>query len=125
VPLSQSEVTRPAAVAAQERQTSDAVQQFLLAAAAADFHKHGSHPAYFRDVQIGRAATAGGGEQYRLCGQFLAKGKPDWVPFVTVKTSGYEQWLGDQAASFCKSPPMIWESGDLSSSLQGRFASLR
>ena len=58
-------------------------------------------------------------------GNFLAKGKPDWVPFVTVKTSGYEQWLGDQAASFCKSPPMIWESGDLSSSLQSRFESLR
>jgi hypothetical protein len=69
-----------------------------------------------------------GEKQYMLCGQFLpapTKDKADWMPFVTIKTSGYEQWLGDQAASFRKRPSIIWDKGDLSSSLQSRFDSLQ
>jgi transposase len=53
-----------------------------------------------------------------------AKGKAEWTPFVTIKTSGYEQWLGDQVASRCRRPSIIWEKEDLSTSLQSRFDSL-
>jgi hypothetical protein len=59
-------------------------------------------------------------KQYKLRGEFLPaqrEGKVEWTPFVTIKTSGYEQWLGAQAANLCQ--PVIWDSeADLSSSLQ-------
>jgi hypothetical protein len=64
-----------------------------------------------------------------LCGQFLsAKGEKDteWTPFATIKTSGYEQWLGTQAAGFCQDSSVTWDKvGDLSSLLQTRLDALR
>ena len=84
--------------------------QFLLGTAAADFHAHRSpYPARFRDVRIGHVMTPGGAKQYMLCGEFLPAqedGTAEWVPFATVKTSGYEQWLGVQAANFCQHAPV-------------------
>lgn len=69
--------------------------------------------------------TPNGEEQYMLCGQVLA-GKGEWTPFATIKTSGYEQWLGAQATGFCQGSSVIWDKkGDLSSSLQSRLDSLR
>jgi hypothetical protein len=62
-----------------------------------------------------------------LCGQFLtarAEDQAEWTPSVTIKTSGYEQWRGDQAASRCKRRSITWEKGDLSISLRSRFDSL-
>src|SRR6476469_4430763 len=99
-------------------------------AVATDFHTHGTpDPVRFRDVRIGHVMTPGGEEQYMLCGQFLpAQGGSDarWTHFVTIKTSGYEQWIGTQAASFCQGSSVIWDTkGDLSSSLQSRLDSLR
>lgn len=48
------------------------------------------------------------------------------MPFATIKTSDYEQWIGAQAAGFCKHSPVIWdEAGDLSPSLQSRLDALR
>jgi len=120
---------RPVQAPAQEHQkaSTDIPLQFLLTSAATDFKKHVSPTIYFRDVHIGHDMTPEGEKQYMLCGQFLparAKDKAEWTPFVTIKTSGYEQWLGDQAASRCKRPSIIWEKGDLSTSLQSRFDSL-
>lgn len=104
--------------------------QLLLAAAAADFHEHPPpHLAGFRDVRIGHVMTAEGEPQYLLCGYFLVTGKqdqPEWTAFATIKTSGYEQWLGNQAASLCRRPSISWdEGGDLSSSLQRQLESLK
>jgi hypothetical protein len=101
--------------------------QFLLTAAATDFHVHQSHTIHFRKVRIGYVMTPNGEKQYMLCGQFLAgeaEDKAKWTPFVTIQTSGYEQWLGDQAANRCKRPSIIWKKGDLATSLQSRFDSL-
>ena len=102
--------------------------EFLLTSAATDFHTHKPpHPTRFRDVRSGYLMTAGT-RQYRLCGEFLAtqaSGKAEWVPFVTIKTSGYEQWLGAQASSFCKGPSITWNKQDLSSSLKSRLDALR
>jgi hypothetical protein len=131
IPQSQTEVSRPVQATSDEQQkkSEDTPVQFLLTAAATDFHtQQQSHTIYFRKVHIGRALTPEGEKQYMLCGQFLpaqAKDKGDWTPFVTIKTSGYEQWLGAQVASFCKRPSIIWDKGDLSSSLQSRFDSLQ
>jgi hypothetical protein len=112
----------------QRKASKDTPLEFLLTAAAADFHaQHPSHTTNFRKVHIGHVMTPGGEKRYTLCGQFLtarAEDKGEWAPFVTIKTSGYEQWLGEQAATFCKRPSILWEKGDLSPLLQTRFDSL-
>jgi hypothetical protein len=109
---------------------SPAVVQFLLTAAATDFHTHRPPiPVRFRDVRVGHVMTPSGEKQYRLCGQFLPAqeaGKAEWTPFATIKTSGYEQYIGAQAAAFAQDSSVIWANGDdLSSSLQSRLDSLR
>ena len=128
----ETRAVRPAKVLAPELQKAsiDSVVQFLLGAAANDFHVHGpSGPLRFREVRIGHVITPGGGKQYRLCGQFqrVQEGiKSRWTRFATIKTSGYEQYIGAQAAAFCQDTSFIWDKvGDLSSSLQSRFDSLR
>ena len=106
------------------------VVEFLLTAAATDFHTHRPpDPARFRDVRVGHVATTSAQEQYFLCGQFLPaqEGRTaEWTPFATIKTSGYEQWIGAQAAGYCGRSSVLWDKvGDLSSSLQTRLASLQ
>ena len=113
-----------------QKPSIDSVVQFLLTAAATDFRTHRPpDPVRFRDVRIGHVVTPGGNEQYMLCGQFLPAqegGNAEWTPFATIKTSGYEQWIGAQAARFCQGSSVIWDKvGDLSSSLRSRLASLR
>jgi hypothetical protein len=116
------------AVHGQPKACKETPFEFLLTSAAAEFHaQHASHTIHFRKVHIGHVMTPGGEKQYMLCGQFLTAREEDkgaWAPFVTIKTSGYEQWLGDQATKFCKRPSIIWEHGDLSPLLQTRFDSL-
>jgi hypothetical protein len=131
VPRSPSEASHPAEASAQEPQEAPGSTplKFLVNAAATDFHTHQpSQKLSFRNVRLGRVMTPEGEKQYLLCGQFLpaaTKGKPDWVPFATIQTSGYEQWLGDQAASICARPSILWEDGDLTPSLESRFDSLQ
>jgi hypothetical protein len=102
--------------------------EFLLQSAVTDFLAHPPRPARFRDVRIGYVMASDGTRQYRLCGEFLpAEGgsKSEWIPFATIKTSGYEQYLGAQAVSYCDSASMTWDNGDLSSSMQSRLEALR
>ena len=113
-----------------QKASIDSVVQFLLTAAATDFHTHRPpDPVRFRDVRIGHVTTRSGEPQYLLCGQFLPaqdRGKAEWTPFATIKTSDYEQWIGAQAAGFCQGSSIIWDKvGDLSSSLQSRLDSLQ
>ncbi len=132
VTRSESQAVSPTHVLAPELQQAsiDSVVQFLLTAAATDFRAHRPpDPVRFRDVRIGHVVSPSGKEQYMLCGQFLPAqkgGKAEWTAFATIKTSGYEQWIGAQAAASCKGSSVIWDKvGDLSSSLQSRLASLR
>jgi len=109
---------------------ADSAVQFLITAAATDFHAHRPpDPDRFRQVRIGHITTPTGEEQYRLCGWFLPaqeEGMIEWTPFATIKTSDYEQWIGAQAVPFCEGSSLTWDSlGDLSSSLQSRLDSLR
>src|SRR5215471_20446800 len=103
--------------------------EFLLTSAATDFHAHRPSPSVrFRDVRSGYVMTPDGTRQYMLCGQFLPAqdgGRAEWIPFVTIKTSGYEQYIGAQAADFCKRSTTVWDKGDWSASLQSRFDSSR
>ena len=132
VTRSEPQPVSPAQVLAPELQKApiDSVVQFLLTAAATDFHTHRPpDPVRFRDVRIGHVMTSSGEEQYMLCGQFLPAqegGKAAWTPFATIKTSAYEQWIGAHATVFCKDSSVIWDkAGDLSSSLQTRLDSLK
>ena len=106
-PRSQPEAASPAPANASPAQQAsiNPTVQLLLAASAKDFHAHQSqYPARFRDVRVGHCVAPDGTERYMLCGQFLpteGKGEHEWTPFVTIKTSGYEQLLGAQAASYC------------------------
>lgn len=132
VPRSESPAASPTLVLTPEPQKAsiDPVIQFLLTAAATDFHTHRPpDPVGFRDVRIGHVMTSSGEAQYMLCGQFLPAqqgGKAEWMPFATIKTSDYEQWIGAQAAAWCQGSSVIWDNaGDLSSSLQSRLDSLK
>ena len=132
VTRSESQAVSPTQVPAPglQKPSIDSVVQFLLTAAATDFRTHRPpDPVRFRDVRIGHFVTPSGKEQYMLCGQFLPAqegGKAAWTPFATIKTDGYEQWIGAAAAGFCQDSSVIWDNvGDLSSSLQSRLASLR
>ena len=127
---SQAASPAPANTSPARRASIDPPVQLLLATAAKDFHAHQPpYPARFRDVRVGRTVAPDGTERYMLCGQFLpteGKGEHEWTPFVTIKTSDYEQLLGAQAASFCEQPSIIWEDQeDLSASLQSLLDSLR
>lgn len=132
VTSNESGATSPTQILAPELQKAsiDSVVQFLLTAAATDFHIHGPlGPLRFGDVRIGHVMTPSAGKQYRLCGQFLPaqdEGRSQWMSFVTIKTSGYEQYIGVHAAGFCQDSSVIWDKvDDLSSSLQSRLDSLR
>ncbi len=100
--------------------------EFLLTSAAADFHAHrASYPARVREVRSGYAMTADGTRQYRLCGEFLPTHEgARWIRFATLRTSGYEQWLGGQATPYCDAS-VTWDDGDLSPLLQRHLDALR
>jgi len=122
--------TAPAARAQAQPQRAgmNAPVEFLLTAAATDFHSHLPYAVRFRKVRIGSVMSPDRATHYRLCGQFLPaqeRAKAEWTPFVTIKTSGYEQLLGAQAVIFCKGSSITWHKEDLSSSLQSRLDSLR
>jgi len=131
-PHGNAEAATPTQVPTADRQQAsvDSVVQFLLTAAATDFLAHRPpDPVRFRNVRLGHVMTHDGGKQYVLCGQFLPAqegGSAEWMSFATIRTSGYEQWLGTQADGFCRRSSRVWDKvGDLSSALQSRLDSLR
>ena len=104
--------------------------EYLLTSAATDISHMQSlaRPVRFREVRTGYVMSSATEKQYMLCGSFSPAqetGEARWIPFVTIKTSGYEQYLGAQAVSFCTRPLVTWDKRDLSSALQGRFESTR
>ena len=110
---------------APQQASIDPVVKFLLTSAASDFHDHGPKgPLHFRNVRVGHVTDPKGEAQYRLCGEFLRDGdKAEWTPFATIKTSGYEQYVGQTA--YCSDSSLVWATqGDLSTSLQGQLDSL-
>jgi hypothetical protein len=115
-----------AAVPESQQSSLDSVVQFLLTSAASDFHAHGPSPMLrFRDVRIGHLITQGGDTLYVLCGHFHKAqdgARTDWIPFETIKTSGYEQNIG--GPRFCQDSAFVWDKlDDLSSLLQTQFDS--
>jgi hypothetical protein len=96
---------------------------FLLDSAAADFRAHPPKALAFRKVYFGQF-DGKGATQYEICGEFqvaAAGGKKEWQHFVTVKTSGYEQYIGGQANGFCTREGMSWDEDDWSAELLKRY----
>ena len=112
-------------VPVQQKASIEPVVQFLLSSAAKDFHEHGpAGPLHFRNVRVGHVTNPDGKDQYKLCGEFQQQDKAEWMHFVTIKTSGYEQYLGGQAENFCKG--VTWDrQDDLSAPLQSQLDSMR
>lgn len=106
------------------------IVDFMLTSAATDFHKHPPGDlAHFRNVRIGHVPAADGTPQYRMCGEFSEVGheaEGQWTAFATLKTSGYEQYIGGQSTTYCQGSSFVWDGADdLSSQLQSKFDSLR
>ena len=106
--------------------SADEIKEYLLGSAADDFHiTIKSGPVRVRHVRFGHAKNPDGTNQYRLCGEFLAEkkdAKPEWMPFVTIMTSHYEQYIGGQTETWCKKGAFVVDKGgDLSAALQSRI----
>jgi hypothetical protein len=115
---------KPAVVAASNAVTDPV--DFLVLSAAADFREHGPDgPLQFRNVRAGYVPGTDGKDQYLLCGEFVRTEegtKNSWTKFATIKTSDYEQYIGDNV--YCQKPNIVWDpSGDISSRLQRQFES--
>ncbi|RYU94256.1 hypothetical protein [Emticicia agri] len=103
----------------------DSTVQFLITSASNDFSKQ-KHPTPidFRQVKVGYTLSSTNEKIYVLCGEFLAKEeKENWLLFATVKTSGYEQYLGNQAKAFCEKSTM--DNVDLSAELKNKLVESR
>lgn len=125
-PAPQAPQTR-APAGAQEPSVAAALE-YLLASSAADFRAHPPAEALrFHNVRFGHVTTADGARQYQLCGEFSSGRDNDGerVPFATIKTSGYEQWVGGQAEGLCRREALTWDGeDDLSPLLQARYDAL-
>ena len=98
--------------------------RFLLDSAAADFRAHPPKALAFRKVYFGQFDAQGQPPQYEICGEFQvarAGGGKEWLHFVTIKTSGYEQYIGAQANGFCTREGMSWDEDDWSAELLVRY----
>jgi hypothetical protein len=104
-----------------QQSSIDSILQYLLISTVNDFHTQSpSDSIRFRDVHFGHNKVASGNNLYMLCGKYssLKGGKNEWRSFVTIKTSGYELYLGE--TTYCKK--FIQDNKrDLSTLLQNRF----
>jgi hypothetical protein len=108
----------------------DSIVHFLLDASAKDLHDHQPPtPIGFRNVKVRNLIGSNGEDHYMIIGQFLAgdkQNKDEWTSFATIKTSGYEQWIGDQSLRYGQGSKAIsYKINDLSSELRIRFDSLQ
>ena len=114
------EWTRPEA--ARVHAEASAAEAYLLDSAAGDFRAHPPQPVAVREVYRGHIEGPEREPMYLLCGQFRTAPDGEWRHFATVKTSGYEQWLGGQSVEFCERSSLYLDRArDLAPQLQSRF----
>lgn len=98
----------------------DSIVQFLIASAANDFRNHQPPtPLDFRNVKIGYINSSNNEKIYVLCGEFLSKENKEWVEFTTIKTSGYEQYLGK--THYCGDATLVLTDEKLLVELKTKF----
>jgi hypothetical protein len=97
---------------------------FLLEAAASDFRTHvGPNGVSFRNVHACVIRGGNGSTMNLMCGEFrTADGATDWEPFATLRTDGYENWLGASATAYCRGPNTVLDANrDLAAALGRQY----
>lgn len=98
----------------------DSVVQFLIISASDDFHTHQPPSAIdFRNVKIGYLLSKENEKIFLLCGEFLSQENKEWTEFTTIKTSGYEQYLGK--TQYCQEATMVLTDKNLSVELKNEL----
>jgi hypothetical protein len=99
----------------------DTIVQFLITAASKDFRNHQPPtPIDFRNVKIGYTKSINNEKTFILCGEFLSQENKEWTEFATIKTSGYEQYIGK--TQYCQEATMILSGENLSIELKNKLA---
>jgi hypothetical protein len=98
----------------------DSIVRFLIASASVDFRNHQPPtPVDFRNVRIGYLKSTNNGNLYILCGEFLSRENMEWVEFATIKTSGYEQYIGK--TQYCQDATMVLSDENLPVELKNQL----
>jgi hypothetical protein len=98
----------------------DTVVRFLITSAADDFRNHQPPtPVDFRNVKIGYLKSANNEKIFILCGEFLSQENKEWVEFITIKTSGYEHYIGK--TQYCQDAEMVLTDENLTAELKNKL----
>jgi len=98
----------------------DTIVQFLINSASHDFRNHQPPtPIDFRNIKIGYLTSPNSEKTFILCGEFLSKENKEWVDFTTIKTSGYEQYLGK--TQYCQDAIIVLSEEHLSRKLKNKM----
>lgn len=89
---------------------SDSLKTFLVNSTVQDFYKNKKNSIVgFRSVFLKLYE----GETYLICGEFLTIDNvkaEKWIDFATLKTEGYELWIGGNASAYCNDAKTITTS---------------
>jgi len=98
----------------------DSVVQFLITSASKDFRNHQPPtPIDFRNLKIGYLKSPNSEKMFVLCGEFLSQENKEWTAFTTIKTYGYEQYLGK--TQYCQDAIMVLTDESLSVELKNKL----
>jgi hypothetical protein len=115
-----TETTEGSSVTSGKEVIPDTVVQFLISSACNDFRNHQPPtPIDFRNVKIGYLVSSADEKIFVLCGEFQSKENMEWVDFATIKTSGYEQYLGK--TQYCQNATMVLTDEKLALELKNKF----
>lgn len=114
--------TKGSSVATSEKETiPDTVIQFLITSASDDFRNHQPPTAIdLRNIKIGYITSPNNEKIFVLCGEFLSQEEKEWVEFTTIKTSGYEQYLGK--TQYCQDAKIVLTDKTLLDDLKSKLA---
>ena len=115
-----TETNESSSITSEKEVIPDTVVQFLITSASNDFRNHQPPtPIDLRNVKIGYLASPNSEKTFLLCGEFLSKENNEWVDFTTIKTSGYEQYLGK--TQYCQDATMVLTDENLSLALKNKL----
>ncbi|WP_159076439.1 hypothetical protein [Flagellimonas amoyensis] len=98
----------------------DSIVQFLITSASTDFRNHKPPtPMNFRDVKVGFLTASNDEKTFVLCGEFLSQEDNEWIAFTTIKTLGYEQYIGK--TQYCQDATMILTDENLAVALKDNW----
>lgn len=119
-PANKDEIENNSVVISEKESVPDSIVQFLLQSASTDFREHQPPtPIDFRNVKIGYIKSTDNQKIFLLCGEFLSQENGKWAGFTTIKTSGYEQYIGD--TRYCEDATIVLADDSLSIALKNEL----